>query len=284
MLAVPRLLEQGGQGRRVVPRDAQPVDGQPLELARGQRILLRDAAGPEERAKPLEAGEDHRAHFAAALDLLDRLPDGFGRDPAGHAHREGVLPVGRVPLHPCPPEEVGEPRDRQEHRDEEEDLDRPGGRRGPDGREGPAIGGRIRLRAGPLPGGLDGAGPCDEDRDEERHAEGAGEDLPPGEGLRRGSDPRPVPEEQDRATEHDEAEQDRQDLRHDGIGEVGFGWRGPSRRRGLWDRLASRVEVGHVERQGGDEDDREGKEEGDRPGRLPPLDPEHIRYQGGGRS
>src|SRR5205823_8982329 len=79
VLAVPRLLEQGGQGRRVVPRDAQAVDGQPLELARGQRILLRDAAGPEERAKPLEAGEDHRPHFAAALDLLDRLPDGFGR-------------------------------------------------------------------------------------------------------------------------------------------------------------------------------------------------------------
>jgi len=45
----------------------------------------------------------------------------------------------------------------------------------------------------------------------------------------------------------------------------------------LWDRLASRVEVGHVERQGGYEDDREGKEEGDRPGRLPPLEPEHTR-------
>src|SRR5436190_19212154 len=56
VLAVPRLLEQGGQGRRVVPRDAQPVDGKPLELARGQRILLRDAAGPEERAKAPGAG------------------------------------------------------------------------------------------------------------------------------------------------------------------------------------------------------------------------------------
>src|SRR5213083_187505 len=277
VLAVPRLLEEGGQGRRVLPRNAQSVDGQPLELAWGQRILLRDAAGPEERAKALEAGQDHRAHFLTALDLQDRLPDGCRRDHAGRADRERLLPIGRVSLHPGPSEEVGEPRDRQEYRDEEEDLDGPGHGRGPDGREGPALGGRIRLRAGPFPCGLDGAGPREEDHDEDRYAEGAREDLPPGEPLRGGPDPRPVPEEQDRATEHDETEEDGQDLRHDGIGEVGFGWRGPACGRGLWDRLASRVEVGHVERQGGDEDDREGKEEGDRPGRLPPLEPEHTR-------
>src|SRR5438046_2027626 len=76
VLAVPRLLEEGGQGRRVLPREAQAVDGQPLELAWGQRILLRDAAGPEERAKALEAGQDHRAHFPTARDRLDCLPDG----------------------------------------------------------------------------------------------------------------------------------------------------------------------------------------------------------------
>src|SRR5207249_6134877 len=168
---------------------------------RGQRILLRDAAGPEERAKALEAGQDHRAHFPTARDLLDCLPDGCRRDHAGRAGRERLLPIGRVSLHPGPSEEVGEPRDRHEYRDEEEDLDGPGHGRGPDGREGPAFGGRIRLRAGPLPGGLDGAGPREEDHDEDRYAEGAGEDLRPGEALRGGPDPRPVAEEQDRATE-----------------------------------------------------------------------------------
>src|SRR5205814_6834806 len=108
-------------------------------------------------------------------------------------------------------EEVGEPRDRQEYRDEEEDLDGPGPGRGPDGGEGPALGGPIRLRAGPLPGGLDGAGPREEDHDEDRYGEGAGEDLPPGEPLRGGPDPRPVPEEQDRAIEHDETQEEGQD-------------------------------------------------------------------------
>ena len=47
-------------------------------------------------------------------------------------------------------------------------------------------------------------------------------------------------------------------------------------RPGLWDRLASRVEVGHVEGERGDEHDREDEEEGDGVSDFLPLEPEHT--------
>src|SRR2546430_16873649 len=61
VLAVSRLLEEGGETSRLLAGHLQSVDREPLELARREGLLVGESTRPEGRADPLEADEDGRS-------------------------------------------------------------------------------------------------------------------------------------------------------------------------------------------------------------------------------
>src|SRR2546430_7852869 len=218
VLAVSRLLEEGGETSRLLAGHLQSVDREPLELARREGLLVGESTRPEEGAEPQEADEDGRADVSARFEVVDRGLDREDGRLTRVRHWECGIPL-RIGSG-ASAKQVQEPHDRGEDSDDQEQLDRPARGRRPDGRQGPGVRGRgVPFRPGTFSSRLDRPRPPDQHGNQQGHPEGARQDLPPGEGLHRTVLASAAADEGDYATDEKEGEQDGQDRRRDRIGE-----------------------------------------------------------------
>src|SRR3989449_1288439 len=273
MDAVPRLLEEGRQRPRRVPGHAEPLDRERVEFPRGQGALGGNPASPEQEAEPTETRENRGPHIPTEFELLNRILDGVRRGVARDRLVDGVL-VEFAWAHPTT-EQGDEEDNRRQHGDREEHADGGARRRGP---SRCVLGPRIRWRSRQL-GRLQGVDePRPEQQEEDREAEGeeGGQDLPPRERFRR--TPRPlgsVEQPVDDPRHEEPSESDEEQVPEERVDRPDRGrLRSPGGRPGK--RLPARVEVGEVEREPGDEEDREEQKDGDRPRGPPPPETGHL--------
>src|SRR5437667_5646173 len=273
MDTVPRFLEEGGQRPRRVPGHAEPLDREMVEFPRGEGTLGGNPASSEQEAEPAEAREDRGPHIRAELELVDGILNGVRGCVAGSGLVNGFLLEFTRP-HPAT-EQGDEEDDRRQHGDREEHANGGARRRRPSRRVlCPRIRGRAR-HLGRLQG-MDEPRPEQQEENREAKAEEGGQDLPPRERFRR--TPRPlgsVEQPVDDPRDDEASERDEEQVREERVERpYRARLRPPGGRPGQ--RLPARVKVGQVEREPGDEEDREEQEDGDRPRGPPPPETGHL--------
>src|SRR5712691_2545499 len=275
MLAVPGLLEQGRQGLRRFAGDMEPLDRETLELPRGEGALGGDPARAEQRAEPAEARQDHGPDVPAHLEFLDRVLHRVGRGVPGRGVVSRWLTFDLDD--PCAAAEEDDQDDdrREDGQPEEQAEGRTGGDRPSRSARGPGV---PRRRGGLAdPERLEHPGPCEQEGDDQDEGDRRGDDLPPGERLRRCLLANPpaeerVDEDRDDETQKDDEEQ----VSHERVEDTDRARFGAARGAPSGNRLAPGVEVRDVEGERRDEQDRQKQEQRDRPLRLPPPRADHV--------
>src|SRR5438128_7115142 len=275
MLAVPGLLEQSRQGLRRLTGDVEPLDGEALELPRGEGALGGDPARAEQRAEPAEARQDYGPDGSADLELVDRVLHRVGRGVAGR----GIV-SRRLRFNLDDPRTAPE----QDHQDDDRHQDGQAeeqayGSAGGDRPSGAARGSRVPGRRSGLadPERLEHPGPGEQEGDDQDEANRRGDDLPPGERFRRSPLADSSAEERvDEDRDHETHKENKEQVSHERVEDAERARLRAARGAPSRDRLSPGVEVRDVEGERRDEQDRQEQEQRDRPLGLPPPRADHV--------
>src|SRR3989442_4013410 len=279
MLAVPGLLEQSRQGLRRLTGDVEPLDGEALELPRGEGALGGDPARAEQRAEPAEARQDYGPDVSADLELVDRVLHRVGRGVAGR----GIV-SRRLRFNLDDPRTAPE----QDHQDDDRHQDGQAeeqayGSAGGDRPSGAARGSRVPGRRSGLadPERLEHPGPGEQEGDDQDEANRRGDDLPPGERFRRSpladsSAEKRVDEDRDHETHKENKEQ----VSHERVEDAEDARLRAARGAPSRDRLSPGAALRDVEGERCYEHDPQEQEQRALPLALPPPHADHAGERG----
>src|SRR2546421_11610594 len=275
MLAVPGLLEQSRQGLRRLTGDVQPLDGEALELPRGEGALGSDPSRAEQRAEPAEARQDYGPDVSADLELVDRVLHRVGRRVAGR----GIV-SRRLRFNLDDPRTAPE----QDHQDDDRPQDGQAEEQAYGGAGGDRPSRAARGSPGPRrpsrladPERLEHPGPGEQEGDDQDEANRRGDDLPPGERFRRSPLADSSAEERvDEDRDHETHKENKEQVSHERVEDAERARLRAARGAPSRDRLSPGVEVRDVEGERRDEHDRQEQEQRDRPLGLPPPHADHV--------